>query len=710
MMKNYTFIVSSVLIILLSLSLEAQVDLVKDINPGGSDYRSTSYFGMIADVGNVLVFAADDGVNGSELWVSDGTAIGTSLLKDIREGVDGSNIHGFVKLNDSICLFVADDGSNGLELWRTNGTELGTEMVKDINPGSESGSPFLFSDQTFIVHNNIYYFNANDGVHGYELWRSDGTEAGTFLLKDIVNGGDGSPDHFVAFRDTLFFLTRDFAEVWKTDGTEEGTVDVPALDINGLFIQPPMHVVGDKILMAAEDAFDTDFGNELWSYSVDEDKFELVKDINPGESDGLRLDQVFTPFKDGLLFDGDNGNGDHGGQLWFTDGSTAGTRLIETFPRAFFVGMVSSITALGERAVFSVEHPNLGQEIYATDGTQANTLLLHDVYPGSRSGIDRFGYFFIHENLAFFTGNRGQDEGMELFSTDGTDQSLIYYGDTNEGRANAEVSDFYSWNGDLYLSARTENEGLELRKLGALEKPELDVTFVQILDCFGDEDGFINVEVSKGIPPYQYEWSEVGLDGNFVFNLSAGTYTVTVTDAAGSQTVQEITIEEYPQITAQATITDDVDGQNNGSITLDISGGVPPYTYSWGGGLTDVDSSVSGLAAGEYSVTITDDLGCQREETYTVEMVTGMEDLDIDKDIQLFPNPSNGELNIVVSEGYQVSKVEAYSASGKAMGVLEGNCISGFSINNDCPSGLLMLRITLDSGEVVFRRLVLKAN
>ena len=114
------------------------------------------------------------------------------LVKDINPGTDGSDAAAFVTLND-LAYFRANDGSHGYELWRTDGTETGTELVIDLNPGPLNGFP----DGIAAVNGTLYFngFDTSDFT-GSKAWRSDGTAAGTSLLVDTFPGltGGGTLD------------------------------------------------------------------------------------------------------------------------------------------------------------------------------------------------------------------------------------------------------------------------------------------------------------------------------------------------------------------------------------------------------------------------------------------------------------------------------------------------------------------------------------
>ena len=90
----------------------------------------------------------------------------------------------------AVQYFSASDGISGPALWKTDGTSAGTVLVKDINPGVNGSRP-----GGFAVFNGVLYFSANDGSNGSELWKTDGTAAGTQLVKDInPEVGDSTGD------------------------------------------------------------------------------------------------------------------------------------------------------------------------------------------------------------------------------------------------------------------------------------------------------------------------------------------------------------------------------------------------------------------------------------------------------------------------------------------------------------------------------------
>jgi ELWxxDGT repeat protein len=204
-----------------------------DIDPGGltsdpdyiTNFNGVAYFGA-----NQTAF--DDG---QEPWRSDGNVVGngTRRLADVDSSLfGGGNPQSFTPAGNQL-FFTADDGSNGRELWVTDGTTANTRLVLDIRSGTADGIAFSSSGRSPMVNvNGILYFAANDGVNGTELWRSDGTALGTYMVSNIYTGSLSSlPTELVNVNGTLFFSAIDqanFFTLYKSDGTAVGTTVVPS--------------------------------------------------------------------------------------------------------------------------------------------------------------------------------------------------------------------------------------------------------------------------------------------------------------------------------------------------------------------------------------------------------------------------------------------------------------------------------------------------
>ena len=134
--------------------------------------------------------------------------------------------------------------------------------------------------------------------------------------------------------------------------------------------------------------------------------------------------------------------------------------------------------------------------------------------------------------------------------------------------------------------------------------------------CNGDATGAIGLTVNGGTAPFTYAWSN-NEDTEDIDNLTAGSYTVTVTDANGCTAELTKTVNEPAAIDISATVVDaDCEGNTTGSIDLAVTGGTAPYSYSWDNGETTQD--ISGLAEGTYEVTVTDANNCTAVEQFDV--------------------------------------------------------------------------------------------
>lgn len=169
-----------------------------------------------------VYFSADDGIHGRELWASDGTAAGTTMVKDINPGSASSSggTIGLAAGAGNVIYFLADDGVHGPELWRSDGTEAGTRLVADIEPGSEGIEVWKA-----IAVGPRLYFHATTKQYGAELWTSDGSDEGTVLVADLIPGA-GSSDAYpvAAVRDKLYFgatAPGTGRELWVIDDADE---------------------------------------------------------------------------------------------------------------------------------------------------------------------------------------------------------------------------------------------------------------------------------------------------------------------------------------------------------------------------------------------------------------------------------------------------------------------------------------------------------
>jgi ELWxxDGT repeat protein len=174
---------------------------------------------MVA-VGNRLFFAADGDRNGTELWVSNGTKRGTTLVRDIVTKRNKGAEPAFLTAVGNMLYFTANDGKHGRELWRSNGRSAGTTMVADF-----TSDPFRDPGPGELTVVGQTLFLTNDRYYPSQLWKSDGTEAGTEVVAEVEAAGLAGLD------DTLYFHSSASGdhEVWTSDGTPEGTAQLTAL-------------------------------------------------------------------------------------------------------------------------------------------------------------------------------------------------------------------------------------------------------------------------------------------------------------------------------------------------------------------------------------------------------------------------------------------------------------------------------------------------
>ncbi|MCD6013300.1 MAG: hypothetical protein K0Q79_3162 [Flavipsychrobacter sp.] len=463
-------IIFSFFIIACAFTAGAQVPyLVKDINTG----TGNSSPGRMADLNGTLLLRADDGVNGSELWKTDGTLAGTVLVKDINPGSPGSNI-GTPSIFDSMLFFKADNGTNGSELWVSDGTAAGTFMLLDINTGSGSSNP-----DNFEVVGGALFFTATNGTNGIELWKTDGTMAGTVMVKDINPGSAASaPSNLSKVATFLLFTATDGTngtELWKSDGTPGGTVMVKDINPGATGSLPtlayPQIVSNDTLYFFADDGTN---GIEPWISDGTASGTFLLKDINPGSSSSKTSTAAgiyFTEIGGNVFFSAmDATNGE---ELWKTDGTGAGTVLVKDINPGSASGcsgtswfaMLSLLPVSTDTFYFTANNGVDGYEVWMSDGTATGTFQVKDVNPGAPASCGLIGLFMKHNNIIYFVATTAAN-GYELWRTDGSAAGTTMIADINAGTADGVAFTFGFLTNKLFFEGNDGTTGRELWALG----------------------------------------------------------------------------------------------------------------------------------------------------------------------------------------------------------------------------------------------------
>lgn len=308
-----------------------------------------------------------------------------------------------------IAYFAATD-LLGNELWRTDGSAAGTYRVKDLNPGSLSSNP---SD--LVVAGSRLFFSADVPGYGRELFASDGTAAGTGLVRDLHAVADQSsePRNLVAFQGRVWFTADDGVlgrELWSSDGTVAGTTPVDIAPGASPSSPTSLAVWNGRLWFSAQDSR----GRELWSSDGTVAGTQLFADLFAGAP--ASDPQEITPAQGQLYFSA--ALNASGRELWASDGTVAGTRLVaDVYPGATG-SFPRTLVALGGVVVFQASDPVSGTEPWRSDGTLAGTFLLRDIRTGTPTSVPAEFTRSAANNLVFFIAS--DLAARTLWATDGT--------------------------------------------------------------------------------------------------------------------------------------------------------------------------------------------------------------------------------------------------------------------------------------------------
>lgn len=369
------------------------------------------------------------------------------LVKDINPG--GSSLLDQLTEMDGTLYFRADDGSTGSELWRSDGSESGTFLVSDIAPGSAPSAP---ADLTAV--GTTLFFRRGWPPADAELWKSDGTDSGTVLVKNINPSGGSLPQELTDVNGTLFFFADDGEhgeELWRSDGTGAGTVLVKDIGPGAASGAPRrLTAVGNALFFVAGDGI---HGRELWRSDGTEEGTVLVKDVWPGPdaADPVELTQLSGT----LLFAAREPT--TGQELWRSDGNEAGTELVEDIAPGSSSAAPASLTRFGDDIFFSAVEPVAGRELWTSDGTAVGTVLVRDIRSAGSSSPVELG---AAGGRLFFAADDGV-RGPALWATDGSEPGTVLVRDIRPGPGDAQIREIADTGpAAFFLADRGEGFGL----------------------------------------------------------------------------------------------------------------------------------------------------------------------------------------------------------------------------------------------------------
>ncbi len=390
--------------------------IVKDINFGPASSMPTYAKNRIA-FGGKLIFAANDGASGMELWESDGTNAGTTILGTFATAQLSSNPNGFHIFNNKVYFSAASGSQTKYELRSTDGTFAGIVNYPQIRSGNGSASPrFLTTFGNMLVFNaRPSALNQSTPFYGEEIMGFDGnpwTGGGDqIMIKDIsLLGNSSSPEFYTEYNGLLYFAASNGAvnsrEIWVSDGTTAGT--------------------------------------------------NMLLDINPGTGAASPKDLIV--YNNKLYFTADDGT--NGRELWVSDGTVAGTQRMNGInPIAGDLANPENLIVFNNALYFTATHPTLGTEIFKLGGTTITNL--KNIASGNVNGNP--SNLFVSSGRLYFSADDNIN-GIELWSSTGfsATTSMVKNINTSPSSPDSNPIGFEEYNGRVYFSATDGTNGVEL--------------------------------------------------------------------------------------------------------------------------------------------------------------------------------------------------------------------------------------------------------
>jgi trimeric autotransporter adhesin len=388
-------------------------------------------------------FSLYTSTHGYEPWVCDGTATGTFMLKDIIVGSTGSQPKLFTRMGNWV-FFCADQTT----IWRTDGTSVGTIMVAD-------GSNLPYGTSSTLTLNNEFYFDFTSFFSSTpsKLLKNDGTN--TSEVKSIV----GTIKKVVKTNNLIFFINKEGNnyDLWKSDGTNAGTQKLKTIIISTEYLDVRMFAGQSKCFFMIFSPTNTNFENiaEHWVTDGSISGTQKIRDLNQTFSVGSGQSAIRMAGENYYFSAYDDINGF---ELWKSNGTSSGTQLVKNVNIKAGSSFPKSFTALGNVVVFGANDIKHGFELWKTQGTANTTQLYADLnnidigvnYGSNILGIINFNNMIIAQI------------GGTLMKMDGINPPVKLNQLSNLNIGYAIAPEFTKYKNKLYYRGFSDTYGSEL--------------------------------------------------------------------------------------------------------------------------------------------------------------------------------------------------------------------------------------------------------
>jgi ELWxxDGT repeat protein len=445
--------------------------LVKDVFQSkvySSNYNNNAF----AETDNYACFFADDGIHGTELWITDGTPYGTRLLKDIFPGQFGSVgfiVH-FCRVGNVLYFPISSSGGNKRELWKTDGTVEGTVLVSELPENS------LEPEEITAFGNKIIFKVRDGGTINYTLWVSNGTPAGTTALKQFYAPANNNFS-FIPYQNGLLFAAgtqNEGIELWKTDGTIDGTVMVKDI-YPGFYGSYPDNFakVKDKVFFKSNHPT---YGNQIWMTDGTESGTSLLKELKAGSVSAEPGNLL--ALNDSLYFIASNQSNQR--TLWISDGSSNNIYQVKNSAQGQPPPHIQGLIKCDSFLLISVYKEN-SWALWRKNGSDGNYFKFKEHTISGTGNFPFFNNWSSSGNISYFNYNTRTDQNQKLWITDGTEDGTHFLKSIDGIDVfSTGISGFSIFANDLYFSIVSLNYSSPIWKSNGT--PEGTSVFKEVRD------------------------------------------------------------------------------------------------------------------------------------------------------------------------------------------------------------------------------------